>query len=529
MAVLSQGMMQRAQQPVEERNFTPLLVLVLGFGAVLSIVFFRGPFGSDDTVYFYRALDVSSGDWRSYDYIGSLRYGMNLPTGALFWLFGPSYVAGTLYPLFLFLGQAALLAVLVRGALGARAAFLAALLMVTLPLGILSGTAFHVDMPLAFTMTLSFALFWWAEQRNSTLLYILFGLAAGASYWMKEATIVYLILFLPYVLYRRRLRWGYVWAAAAAVAMFAANCLLMWVIAGDPLHVLNVMQGAVERGYIAQRREDNPLYYFRYLFIEIHHTGLLGFLTAGAIIVFLVKRRTLSSAESGFIYYVLFWFLGLLALFSLMPISFEPLIFVAKQTNYMNMFVAPMAILSGWFIARLMVPVRWIAVAAAVAVAVLFTGLKQQDFRAFTANGRVLAALAQDNPGDLYFGTVSNFNIARLLDRTPDEQPPIRTLAQLEMLDGESGTVYAILDRQTLGWSARDPDVPTVPACWVEGTTLVPIGHGAVAHLLPLLTWAISPFAGTPLDWIADRLSALANPASAVVYAVPADDPWCEG
>ena len=84
-------------------RFPAKLALVLGLAVVVRLLFFRGLFPSDDLVYFTRGLEISKGIWTSSDYVGSIRYGTNIPLGIALALFGPSLFSAALAPL---LGEA---------------------------------------------------------------------------------------------------------------------------------------------------------------------------------------------------------------------------------------------------------------------------------------------------------------------------------------------------------------------------------------------------------------------------------------
>jgi hypothetical protein len=56
--------------------------------------------------------------------------------------------------------------------------------------------------------------------------------------------------------------------------------------------------------------------------------------------------------EPGF-RFVLGWAAGLLLIFSLLPVSVSPLELIRKEANYIEIFVIPLALLAGWFLAQL--------------------------------------------------------------------------------------------------------------------------------------------------------------------------------
>src|SRR5271169_17157 len=149
-------------------RFWIYLGIIVVLAAVLRLVFIRDMFASDDLTYFSRGLEIAIGIWSSSDYIGAIRYGVNIPIGASIALFGPSLFAGFLVPLLCSLCEVGVVAIIVRPAWGERAALYAAILLCFMPLHIELATIIHADPILAFAMTLTFALFWLGETSNNS-------------------------------------------------------------------------------------------------------------------------------------------------------------------------------------------------------------------------------------------------------------------------------------------------------------------------------------------------------------------------
>jgi hypothetical protein len=80
-----------------------------------------------------------------------------------------------------------------------------------------------------------------------------------------------------------------------------------------------------------------------------------------------------------------------------MVVSGEPLRFIPKQTNYMLIFVAPLAMLGGYFLSRLGKKVSWAIVGMYIFGGVALSAFEQQVIHAFTANSKATFAFAQAN------------------------------------------------------------------------------------------------------------------------------------
>jgi hypothetical protein len=208
----------------------------------------------------------------------------------------------------------------------------------------------------------------------------------------------------------------------------------------------------------------------------------------------------------------------MLAALSLLPVSFSPLIFVPKQTNYMLMFMAPLCLAAGLALAS--APRRAVApfVAALVVVPGLLLALLQQSsVRVFTANSQSTLLYAQRHPStEIYAGTNAyRAAVFEGLVRTPLAPLRIEPLEHLPAAALERERV-AILDTQTWSWSSREPirRLQDVPPCWERIDTLTATPGGVGWHVARGLRAALQTVA-PPL---APRLDTLVSPAPAFVY-----------
>lgn len=507
------------------------LYIIITLAAMLRLIFFRGMAASDDLTYFSRATEIARGVWSSSNYIGAIRYGVNLPISVPVALFGSSLLAGSLVPLLCSLCEIGTVAIIVRPAWGERTALYAATLLCFIPLHIERATDIHADPILAFAMTLTFALFWQGETSKEPWLYFAAGVSAGFAYWVKEASVLFLLIFFVYAVAVRRWRWSWTYAGAGALLMFVLNCALMWSISGDPLHVLRVARLMVNTDWTANTAQDAPLFYFRSLFFDVRFTWLAAYLALAGGVCLLVQRRVMVADHRPFGVYVTIWLLGLLAVFSFVPVSLVPLRFVMKQSNYMTLFLAPLAIMGAFGLSRMG---RWMRPGIMTVFAVggvMLAALAQQDMRAFVANGQAAEAFAETHADDVVYGTewvwrISLFH-ARL--RSLKAEPRVRDLRDLHpMLDVPPGQRFVVvIDRETLGRSLRDVNLQNIPPCWVRTAELAPIGYGAGAIVTRGIVWIARKLPGSLGNQISRPFERLLHPAPAEVYSVPPGDPWC--
>lgn len=514
------------------------LSLVLAFAAALRLAFFNGFFGSDDVVYFGRSLAIAHGDWSTANYNGALRYGYNLPAGALIALFGIDPWAANAWPLLCSIAEIGVLFVLVQQYAGRRAAVFSALVLATFPLHVAVATRIHADSVVSLFLTLSFALLYFAERRGSRRLYFATGLAMGMVYWAKELAVLTLFAFLLYgPLYRRPdRRWLYV--LAGGLTMLAAHLLLMQIVAGDPLHLIKTVTGQMQRSFISQGQgEDGVGYYFRYLLLDPKHTWLAPLLALGAIGTAVLHWRNPSS-ERRLERHAIWWLLSLLLVLTLTPVSLQPLRFAMKQSNYLTLFLAPLALLAGLLLARL----RWggtVLLAAVLLGGMALGALEQRAYRVFTANSRAAITFAAGHPDDWLLGSANNGNLATVatqlgqvpgldlrfgyLLRPASERSP--ELGE-RMRTRPSG--YVVFDRETLGWGMPSwRGKLQAPACWQPVDQLKPQDDDLSLALVQGsidMAGRLSPALGARLQ---SALMSLLVPQSATVYRVEARDLWC--
>lgn len=510
-----------------------VLAALIALATLWRLVVFNGPLGSDDVVYFARALDVSQGAWSSANYNGALRYGFNIPAGLMLSLFGRGEFQLNLWPLLCSLTEIGLVWWFCRKHFGATAALLAAVLLLVTPTHVATATRLHADAVANCFLTMAFVLFLESENSRSRLLAFLAGLSMGAVFWVKELLGLALLTFLLWPLVSRKFESRWLWVVAGGLTMLLGHFLLMQIIAGDPLHAFRTVFGQISRSFIGQNDgQDGAFYYLYYMLLDIRHTALLGPLALAGIVIGFRSRKP--STEVSPFGQTVFWLLALLAVLSLFPVSLSPFRLAMKQSNYLGLFLAPMAILAGIALAQVRTGLRRILVAVMVLLSIPLCMLEQQSYRTFVANSRGVVEFAKAHPLDVILGTANTYNLAAIdaysrndhtfLNRFMHLTKQADTLPQVP----PGGRLIVVEDRETLYHNGENHPMSPVPACWTKLSEVTPAGLGFSSRFAAWAGQAAShlPAIGGPLQ---AKLNAISRPQPATLWQAPTDDLWCKG
>lgn len=514
-----------------------LLAGVLVCALALRMVFFNGFFGSDDLVYLARSLQISEGVWSSANYNGSLRYGYNIPAAMFIAGLGLNTFAANAWTLFSSLAEVAVVYLLAARFLDRRTAVFAALILASMPLHVALGTRIHADAVLGLFLTLSFALFYAAEQTGKRLLYFATGLALGMVFWVKELAVITLLAFATYPVVAGRLKREWMWVIGGGLVMLAGHLLLMYAISGNPLHLITTVTSQLETGMTSESYNDSAGYYFYYLFVNIRHTWTAPFVALVALIALVVSNRRQGADD--IVIYLAWWLLALLVVMSFTPVSLDPLRLTMKQSNYLNLFMAPLALLGGWALARMRGRILSMTLlGVTLAGGIMLAALSQHAYRLFTANSRAAVDFVKAHPDDWIIGSTNNRNmlrVAAILERTPGLETRFDGMDRAfgpdaaAPVSGRTQSVgYLIYDRETLDWGRTTPIPATPLACWEPVADLVPDNRDAGYWLLSAairVTQALPDIARHKLE---PAMRAFLEPRPATVYRVAFDNLRCD-
>lgn len=479
------------------------LILVLALSVVLRTVFYTGFFGSDEVTYVETAVNIASGDWRAPNYIGATRYGMNLPVALSIYLFGLSEGSANFWPFFCSVGEVAIVFVIARWLWSTRAAVISAGLLALLPLHVHFAGRMMADPPLALFLSLSVALLLYATHSKNPFSFFAAGLALGGVFWVKESVaILYIPVFLFLHVYLNRFNGKIFWIVAGLGVAIAANCLLMDFLAGNPLHIFAVMKKNVSSyatgNFDGLLLATSPWFYFRYLFMDIRHTFLLGVLSLAGILMY--ARCYFRNKQINFgIQFVILWAILLVGMFSFAIVSFAPVKLVMKQTNYILIFSAPLALVSGWFLAslprRILIPLGVVIACGSIVLA----ALEQQAITVFTANSRASYAFLREHSNGFLVGTTNNqraINFFSMLENHREFNEQVMSFSELAEIDNSNTPeiltekmkerdIFAVLDTQNIDWGNKSGGIrrlSDVPKCWTSlgELELVSLGNGSL-------------------------------------------------
>lgn len=520
---------------IKKNNYLLEVLSIVVLALFVRIAFFNGPMGSDDVVYLARSIDVADGHWSGANYNGALRYGYNIPSGFFIYIFGLNEFTANIWPLLCSCIEITAVFLFARKYFGRKAALLAGLFLVFMPLHVAVSTRYHADPVVSMFLTLSFIFFYKAECENSKLYYFITGILLGCVFWTKELVAVTFIAFLIYPIYIRKIKVEWVYLFYGGLVMLLGHFLLMHIINGDPLHAFKVVLGQINSSFLeAGRGEDSPWYYFYYLFIDIKHTWVVPIFSL-FIIYFLLSSNLINNDA---LKYSIFWLMSLLIVLSFFPVSFDPYRFVMKQSNYLTLFLAPLALISGVAISMMSNSIIFILNIIIIFGGLILSALEQQSHQNFTANSRSLIEFSKTSHAKYIYGTKNNSNIycfSMLINNRECKNSKINELSKMPSINigkfkenknmESNDAVYVILDMETISWGNNVSLKPeSVPACWVSKGKLKPASYGLGKEILSAIRKGVVMIKHENLSRIIlASIDDLYFPKPAYIYAIPAN------
>lgn len=526
---------QPAHHPFHLRDWLALGAITI-LSILVRVVFYSGPSGSDDVQYVAKAAEICNGVFKSSSWVLSARYGMKLPIAMFMKIFGINEVSANIWSFSCSIAEVIAIFIFARMLWNLRAAIFSSLIMALLSLHVHIAGRLTVDSPNAFFITLSLLLFFLAEKNRDRVLYFLTGLSIGFTFWIREASLIYVVVFLFYILVFRNWKARWLWLILAATIMIVADGLILWKIENDPFLLFKIYSGSVRRAREGINVFNGaPFYYLYYMFIDIKHIWITCYLALGGLTVWarhIIKERKLDEMT-----YIVIWALATLLAFSFTVVSINPLKFIAKQTNYMLMFIAPWVLLAGYFLSRFKGVILGMLLTFFIVGATIFCGLEQQAIRIFTSNIKAAIIFAEKNKDIPIYGTGSAYNLS-YLETIINPRRETNRIGELNKLPAQYFTedgagkptagdqkpiAYAIIDRETIDWGNSPAFLKNkIPQSWKNIGTLEPIGFGVGEKMLKALVAIFDrlPIPGNVKMKMMQYANPYLRPKPAQIYAI---------
>lgn len=396
--------------PIENRPayYDPHLWMVILCAFICQLIFYTGVFGSDEMTYNQAAIAFLKGESGSASYIGSIRYGINIPVAFFFSIFGISEFSANIWSFLCSLGEIVLVFLFTRLFFDRKTATIAAVILSTIPVHLHFSGRMMADNPLSFFLALSFYWFIIAEKKNSAKYFLLAGVAFGFTYWLKASvTVMFAPVFVLYALSTKRYNKKWHWLLLGGALIWGGHFLLMWLVHGDSLYHLNSVFSSLDK---VAGPTSSPSYefYLTKIFVDIRHTWLLGPLALIGLVL-LKKKSQLQSNK-----FILIWFF-----WALLVLSFVSL----QQKNYMLLFCFPLSIMAALCLSKIK---SYFFILIWLPMVLILAGLKQQDIRNFNANSQALSYFTLQSSGQLIIASQRGVNIhyinQLLQGKKPDNQ-----------------------------------------------------------------------------------------------------------
>jgi 4-amino-4-deoxy-L-arabinose transferase-like glycosyltransferase len=159
-----------AAKPMVGRTFWIMMAVMFTLALAVRLACFTGLIASDDLGYSRYAQQISQGTYLLEPHHYAIRYGVILPVGLVYRVFGVSEWTTVLLPIIGSSLAPALLAALAARISGQGAAWIAGLLLATFPVAIRYASVLVPEPLLETLLLIGVLLFLFAETTNSTIL-----------------------------------------------------------------------------------------------------------------------------------------------------------------------------------------------------------------------------------------------------------------------------------------------------------------------------------------------------------------------
>ena len=344
-------------------QFGWLIVGLFFFALLLRLTCFTGLIASDDLTYSRFAQQIASGQYVLEYHHYAIRFGVILPVGMVYALFGVSEWSTIIVPLLTSASSVVLLALIATRLFGARAGLIAGLLLATFPLQLYHATILVPEPIVEFYVLLAVLIYVRTDERASVAMGALAGVLIGVAYLTKEpALFVAPALFIDAALRRR---WQQAFGiAAGVVSVIALEHAYYLAMTGDLLFRPHSM--VIHNQYVTGGgREISPDVFnsglLRRLFIEYPRMMLIPGLDFGIhslVALILSALAMFRFRKDRRAHFLLLWAVVPWLYLNFGTTSFTHYIPIPAAPRYIDFTYPPLFLLSAWLLADMLSKTR---------------------------------------------------------------------------------------------------------------------------------------------------------------------------
>ena len=331
------------------------LLLVLIFAVALRLIFFTGSTTSDELAYYSYANDAVNNKFELLPDHFSSRMGLIYGQAFLYKIFGINEFTSNLLPLIASLLGIILIFYTGKLLFNEKIGLLSAFLLSFYPLDVIYSTRLLPDLPAAFFMALS-AFFFLKAERSSpkkNIFLLISGIALGIAYLIKELSLILVLFFVLYALYRRKIVKNYAFIFVGVLLFLIIEFVYAYVHTGNPLYryfaiesqEVYFMRTFYYSYFTLQGLLSRLFFHYPYFMLSDVHYGSFFIFVIMAVFYFIINRNKNTNI-------LLLWFFSIFFYLNFGTVSFYRYVPIGVTDRFLVMITFPSILLLSNFIVQ---------------------------------------------------------------------------------------------------------------------------------------------------------------------------------